>query len=329
MKTNFKFYLTFLVLLQTTLYSEEDWTIICPGDARATYISALDYTFGVEDDPELLPMVMGEPDPVNSDFPYWDDTSPACGGDGEQNIIIYRGCEYGSNNSCFDVELGDLSGYNVIDFDSTTEEYYNTVTFVNGLPCAPHDTDKIGVGVYNWNNNANFGIASVKTPHERGIYAYDLTLDQQKLHRGICGGGDGDGGDYTEQLNKLIENTDPNSVTSEKLTSIDNRQKSLDTELETFISGRTIDDILDSTTDTEEFSDTFESTLNESFETYSDIFGIGGYGSAPAPITFSCCGRSYTLFDVSSLSGGAIDTIRAAFLFFGYFWGFILVFRSI
>lgn len=315
-----------LTLLNTPLDAIE-WTIVCSGDSRFSQLSVMDYTFGAEDDPDMLPLLMGEADPVNSDMPVWDDTSPACGGDGEENVLLFKGCNYGANN-CFDVELGDLSGFNVIDYDDTTGEYYNTVPFVNGLPCVPHNTDKLGVGTYNWNDNTNFGIASVQTPDHRDTLSYELTNEDREIQKRICGGDGDSGGDYTEQLNKIIENTSTNSIATDKLTSIDARGKSLDTKLNSVADDNTLTDILDTTTDTEEFSDTFETTLNDTFETYSDIFGIGGYGSAPSSIDFSCCGRSYTLFDVNLISP-YVDMIRAVFLLFGYLWGFIIVFRSI
>jgi len=304
-----------------------EWTITCQGDARASSLAALDYTFGMEDDPDMLPMMYGEADPVCCDFPYWDDTSPACGGDGEQNVLLYAGCS--GSATCYDVELGNYDGFQILSFDSGSNEYYNSVIMVNGYPCMPRDTQKIGVGVYNWNDNSNFGIANVNIPVLREEHiAYTLTSDEQKLHKSICSNDAGGDGDYTEQLNEIISNTAPNETSAEKLTNIDNREQALDDELNSITADKTLESILDTTDDTDTFQETFETTLTDSFDEYTDIFGFGGYGSAPAPITFSIRSGTYTLFDISNLDSSSVEFIRNTFLVFAYLWGFILVFRG-
>jgi hypothetical protein len=74
------------------------------------------------------------------------------------------------------------------------------------------------------------------------------------------------------------------------------------------------------------FTNNFKSTIQNSFNTYSNIFGFGGYGSAPAPIKFDLLGRSYSLFDVNTFEE-EIPFIRLTLLSFSYVWGSIIVFR--
>lgn len=326
---HYKLLATSLFLSTTSLFSI-DYTITCVGEARSSQISILDYTFGVEDDPDYLPQVYGEPDPSCCDFPYWDNTSPICGGDGNENIQLSKGC-YNSGSICYTTTLNDLSGTNILEFDSETNEYFNSVIMVNGLPCLDSSVTKIGVGVYNWNDNSNFGIASVNIPEQtnNATNTYIPTSAEATLQKSICVPIDPNAPiDYTAQLNEIITNTAPNSISADKLTNIDNRQQTLDDTLNSAVGSKTLSSILDTTSNTDTFSTTFETTLEDSFTSYSDIFGFGGYGVAPAPITFTFLNKSFTLFDISSLDSAVVELIRNTFLIFAYLWGFIIVFRG-
>lgn len=75
------------------------------------------------------------------------------------------------------------------------------------------------------------------------------------------------------------------------------------------------------------FQSDIETSISSSFNTYSNVFGLGGYGSAPMPIKFNLLGKTYTVFDISYISS-YIDQIRNVFIITGYLFGIFLVFRG-
>ncbi|TLP36946.1 hypothetical protein [Arcobacter arenosus] len=76
------------------------------------------------------------------------------------------------------------------------------------------------------------------------------------------------------------------------------------------------------------FQGDIENRLTNTFDTYSNVFGFGGYGSAPAPITFNAFGKTYTIFDIKYLNP-YIDQIRNIFLVAAYIFGLFLVFKGV
>ena len=75
------------------------------------------------------------------------------------------------------------------------------------------------------------------------------------------------------------------------------------------------------------FKSDIESSLESSFSSYSNVFGLSGYGSAPSPITFSVLGKTYTIFDIKYLNP-YVDHIRNIFLVTAYIFGLFLVFKG-
>lgn len=75
------------------------------------------------------------------------------------------------------------------------------------------------------------------------------------------------------------------------------------------------------------FKSNIESTLTSSFDNYSNVFGLGGYGSAPSPIRFTFQSKTYTVFDISYINP-YIDQIRNIFLITAYIFGLFMVFRG-
>ena len=71
----------------------------------------------------------------------------------------------------------------------------------------------------------------------------------------------------------------------------------------------------------------FQNSLSNAFSNYSNVFGIGGYGSAPSSINFNLLGKTYTVFDISYISA-YVDHIRNIFLVSAYLFGIFLVFRG-
>lgn len=78
---------------------------------------------------------------------------------------------------------------------------------------------------------------------------------------------------------------------------------------------------------TTQFTNDYQSTLSNSYSSYSDTFGFGGYGSAPSPISFNLLGQTYQVFNISYLSGYILH-IRSIFVITAYIFGLFIVFRS-
>ena len=76
------------------------------------------------------------------------------------------------------------------------------------------------------------------------------------------------------------------------------------------------------------FNTEYQSSLESVFSSYSDVFGFGGYGVAPQPITLQFLGKTYTLFDISILNE-YIPMIRNIFTISAYLFGLFLVFKGV
>lgn len=78
---------------------------------------------------------------------------------------------------------------------------------------------------------------------------------------------------------------------------------------------------------TAQFTSDYQSTLSSNFGSYAPSFGFGGYGTAPAPISFILLGQTYEVFNISYLSA-YITHIRSIFVITAYIFGLFIVFRS-
>lgn len=308
-----------------------DYTWHCKGDVVSSTIYGWSTessnpwaSFGFEDMPDSLPELYGEMDTVNTTWYYWDDTSPVCGGSGTDNKLIEGSCD-GGVDACWEVKLG--IGENPL-METVEGGYTNGVIFVNKMPCMARDTTNFTFGAYEWDNNTDLGLANANLTHIFDEYIYPATTEEAKTQREICTPPDPNAQiNYTGQLNEIITNTAPNSQTVDKLTNIDNRQQKQDDDLGGFINSKSIDTMMNIDSDLEGFNTTFETTLDTTYSTYSDIFGFGGYGVAPEPISFTMFTKEYKVFDPTILNPH-IDMIRNTFVIFAYLWGFIIVFRG-
>ena len=323
---------TILSLLLTNNIFAIDYTWHCKGDVVSSTIYEWSTTsenpwasFGFEDDPDSHPEIYGEMDTVNTTWYYWDDTSPVCGGSGTDNRLIEGSCDSNVDSNCWKVMLG--IGDNPL-MEVADGGYTNGVIFVNKMPCMARDTTNFTFGAYEWDNNTDLGLANANLNKIFDETIYTPTTDEAKTQRSICTPVDPNAPiDYTEYLNQIITNTAPNSNAVEKLTNIDNRQQKQNDDLDTFITSKSIDTMMNIDTDLETFNTTFETTLGDTYSTYSDVFGFGGYGAAPNPISFNMFGKEYKIFDPTVLNPH-IDTIRNTFIIFAYLWGFIIVFKN-
>jgi hypothetical protein len=135
-------------------------------------------------------------------------------------------------------------------------------------------------------------------------------------------------------IDDSLKNNDSNSTSnndtnSSTIINIESPLADIDTNLNDSLIGQNTNDIIDGSDDMDNFTNTFETTLTDTFTTYTDVFGFGVYGTAPAPITFSIIGKTFTIFDISQIGSQNIELIRNTFLLFAYLFGFILVFRTV
>jgi len=309
-----------LIILISFLYSET-WNVSCKGELQNVNIKELPYSFGMENEGDNIPLY-GELETYNTSMPFYDDTSPACGGDGTSNKLVFINSS--GDDFSYNFNLNDKGGYPIHSYNSEAGLYENATTFVNDTPCMPISSTSMTVGVYNWNDNKNLGLTTAYDLNDIfEVIESVLTDDEISTLKSICGTTEEDGTstDYTAVLNKIANHTEP-------ISNIDTLLTTINTDLDTATNGKTVDEIIDGSSDMESFTNTFESTLSDTFTTYNDVFGFSGYGIAPEPISFTLLGQSYVIFDITTIGSSNVELIRNTFLLFSYLFGFILIFRT-
>lgn len=328
LKNLFKIISIFIISINL---NARDYTWHCKGDISSStlygWLSSNNPTavYGFENMPDSYPELYGEMDTVNGTFVYWDDTSPVCGGDSNENKLLEAYCNDRNQNSCWDVLIGSSNNPLI---ESSDEGYTNSVIFVNNFPCLARNVTNFTFGAYEWDNNTDIGLANanLNTIFDESIEIVSDSVASEQ--RAICNTPDPDTSkDYTAQLNQIIDNTALNNNAVSKLTNIDNRQEKQDEDLNSFINSVSIDNILNIDTEINSFNNTFETTIFDTYSSYSDVFGFGGYGVAPEAISFTMFTKEYKIFDPEVLTPH-IDLIRNTFVIFAYLWGFIITFRS-
>lgn len=250
---------------------------------------------------------------------FYDNSSVACGGD-ELTLNLYVS-PFDNGYEASDGGIVDSSDSDLIVIIKDGK-YINNKIFINNIPCLPVGTvsfksyvDSDGVMLdspYNYIMEADYILEESESILEadKDLYKYACSEVPEEDTPNI---------DYRPQLDEIITNTS-------YIKNIDDRDKKLDEDLNTL--NTNISSILDMNSTLTDFSTNYETTLDTSFSKYSNIFGFGGYGSAPAPISFNMFGRDYVVFDISTIGEGNITLIRNTFLLFAYLFGFILVFRG-
>ncbi len=303
-------------------YQESDWFTFTTNIRIPNWIESCGYNSSVG-----MTVCYGDGGLTEDYFYYWDNSSPICGGNGTSNKLIESFCNPSTNSTCW--YMG-ISGGTVV--TSQTDAYFtNNITIVNNKPCLSAGTAGFSYIAENDETGSFETSSSGLTSHE--VYAtYSLTTDEAQTQRSLCTESSSNTNsntvDYTEQLNQIITNTAFNEVTSNAVTDINNRQSQIENDLENSTNGKSIESMLDTTSETDTFNSTFQTTLSDTYDSYLDPFGLGGYGTAPAPITFTFGSTSYTLFDVTTIGTENVTLIRNIFLIFAYIFGFIIVFRT-
>ena len=284
-------------------------------------------------------LIYGDIDPANSEIVYWDNNSPICGGSSEFNRLVEAYCDTSLNSSCWDITKGS-TGYQTI-IKNSELKYTNNVILVNGYPCLPYNISSVTVGFYDYDNN-DIGFATFNLNKIFNETITSLTKEEQKYQRDMCPNLISYIDDLerlkTEQYNFL--NTDLNSINLLNI-DIDTTLQNLDNTLENLSntdssdSNDNYDGVIDDfevnpdiSSELSIFKNDIENKIENSFSSYSDVFGLGGYAPAPAPITLNLFGKSFALLDMS-LVDDYIPTFRDLLLTFSYFAGFIIFIRTI
>jgi len=129
---------------------------------------------------------------------------------------------------------------------------------------------------------------------------------------------------------KLTDLNSKSDITNTHLQSLSNRatQEQLsDNDLSDLGNNTNTDNSSELNGLTTQFTNDYQTTLSSNFGSYSSSFGFGGYGSAPAPISFILLDRTYEVFNISYLSA-YITHIRSIFVITAYIFGLFIVFRS-
>ncbi|MGB7402125.1 MAG: hypothetical protein WA916_06070 [Arcobacter sp.] len=314
-----------VLLLINTLFA---YNIICKGDIGASSfydLSALsDYSYitsggKLEDSGHLT----AEMDPANGEIPYYADSSPVCGGNSDTNLLVEAFCSW-KISYCWEITGGPASA-NLLNHDGLM--YTNNTIIVNGYPCLPYGINSISFGVYDWDTNQNIGIYNFNLSDIFLEHKKTVTKEVAKKQRETCK--DKPDVDLIPYIDDW-ENLKANQITTltnlnEKLNinSYDFELNNLDLEKE---DNNPYDFNLDITDTLNAFSNDFDTSMKTSFYKYSNVFGIGGYGSAPTPIKFNLLGQSYSLFDVNTFNN-VIPFIRLTLLSFSYIWGSIIILK--
>lgn len=312
-----------LILLITSFLFAKDWNIVCKGQAKTKDV------INFFDPGSLAEYENGESyyNTMDVSLQYMDANSAACGGTLNANIRMIGLCDW-RESMCYEYGVGK-KGISLVEYSTDEKVYYNNVTYVNSLPCLPTDVNLHNIPLIPATENDilpadPYAYSPVFESLREQNYA--LSDEEAETQRTICDNldipKDEDEIDYSAQLDSIIDNTSENK----NLVAINQRDEKLDNDLTTYVEGLTpeIDDEVSIT----DFQSTYELTLDDSFEAYSDVFGFGEYGSAPAPITFDFLGKNYEVFNINIIESH-VDMIRNTFAIFAYLWGIIIVFRGV
>lgn len=285
-------------------------------------------------------LLYGDLDPANSSITYYDNSSPVCGGSNTSNILITAYCPH-ELDICWDITLG-VNGYQTI--IKKDNQYMNNVVIVDSTPCLPKNVSNITVGYYDYDNNdigfANLNLLAIE--EERVI---PVTTQLAKIQREQCPNLI----KYVDEWEDILSNQNLSLEKSLKTidsVNYDSTNQSLENINSTLqnsnqdnnnnnnsneedFTGVTDDFEINLNIDLEleSFESNIESSITNTFNNYSNVFGFSGYGSAPSPINFSFLGNTYSAFDITNYDEH-LPLFRNTFITFAYVWGFILVVRD-
>ena len=317
-----------LLLIAFAMYALcMDYTITCKGDLQANSIFNLSslpnsslLSLGMEQDGIY---VYGDIDPANSPIVFYDDTSPVCGGNGKDNILISKYCPY-DVDSCWDVTIG--TGTTQLLIKNKDGLYTNNTHIVNGYPCMNRDTTNFSVGAYDVYTNEDIGFINANLMIIENENISTPTVKELTTQKNAC--------TQVDLIQYIDEWEDLKTTQNEELFFINDNThiNTFDFLLSNFESNNddalndlatTYNDYLNIDDELMGFQSDYESIVYSSFDSYSNIFGFGGYGNAPTPYNLSFLGQEYKLFDLTTMDD-SIPFIRYSLLSFSYVWGLVI-----
>lgn len=284
----------------------------------------------------------------------WTPESALCGG--SANYSLLHGYEID----------WDVTGFLMGGVPTVSDNFKNNVNVYSVYPCLSENT--FSVKLYEDYYNPQYALdMSLKLIRSSSPYADDWliehTLEEADYIRNYCNKPDYDlkpliddleqiNLDIKSQIQALNENSNlynkayldeliniKNELLKESLIENSNSQNPslnnlVDKELDEMEDLNNIaNDYEDTSSDDlfnsiNSFNTEYQSSLESVFSSYSDVFGFGGYGVAPQPITLQFWGKTYKFLDVSTFEK-YIPTMRNTLLSFSYLWGFIFFIRGI
>ena len=281
-------------------------------------------------------LIYGDIDPANSSVSYYDNRSAICGGSFDYNKIIVAYCDW-NFDYCYDVNLGSR-GFKTI--EKKEGNYVNKIIFSGVYPCLPYNVSKVTVGFYDYDNK-DIGLANFSLTNIEEEIIEQLTKKEAKAQREYCPNllkyvdeWEIKLNEQNEALNKDIENinTFNQNTLKSTLQDINNSLKSVNNDNSNNPDYNNIANTLNInpniSLEINTFKSDIESSLINSFSSYSNVFGFGSYGKAPNAINFTMLGKTYSAFDIRKYDEH-LPLIRNSFLAFAYLWGFVLTLRTL
>lgn len=258
-------------------------------------------------------------------YAFYDSASTACGGSNPSLVKYTSSFEDGEYVSSSAVVPVDDSRLVVKKKDNTL---YNNVIFVNGIPCLPSNTNVFVSWVF---NSTDALLDNPQAYTMSAVYLKDstvaLTEAEATATKKACEPQD-TSIDYTSYLNKIIDNTKSTSGILSSITDFFSSETTKETGLSKVAEDFTKDNNSSASDTVDGFNDDIVSYATSSFENNKQIINLAGC-SAPAPIKATVYGKSFTFFDIATLTSDNVQLIRNIFLLSGYLAGFIVVFRTI
>lgn len=270
-------------------------------------------------------------------FEAFDSNSAVCGGSLDKNILLEFYCDY-NTGKCYEHiktsilnELHFITNYTDKEGKIISGLFTNKSIIVNGVPCV-NSSISLPINIIHTYYNDDTTEKYIKSDFMgfkiTGIFSKSETIldeDIAKKYRKTCNKTD---------IKEYVDELEPQRFQMPSyITSLNDF---FDTDISFFndidITNDEYNNIkepseIDFTSDLSNFTSNYKESLDNSLSKYSDIFGFGGYGSAPSDIYFTFANEKIVFFSESHYAD-SIDTIRSTLLAFGYIVGSLLVLKG-
>lgn len=309
----------FFSVYSFTLTTRDSAEIFCPNSISVASIS------------DILPLLgenvfshsyYGEEQYHNRGISYIGDDFVGCGGSNSIMTIYENPRELGYQPIKY-TPTQDNSFFSLTD-----GKYTNKVIFVDGYPCMPVGTNNHQTFVYD-EDSKGYLDSSYDITWKVDFFLLEeiqYTEEAVKSLTNVCEKSPEI--DYSGYLQSIIDNTSPISSISDSISSFFSNETSKEASMTSSATNFKKDYNSSDNTILNGFNDDLADTLDSSYTDSSNLIVVSGC-SAPAPITATVLGKTYTFFDIANLGDDNIKLIRNIFLLSGYLAGFIVVFRTV